>query len=752
MNDISNPGSDAVAPLEIEMAPRTPNLQTRRELAAFLDIPYKHLTFVLYTLDRASAYRVLEIPKSSGGIRTLHAVNSPWKGLQRTALDKLQAYWQPTPYAHGFVVGKSILTNAALHSRTKRIVKVDIKDFFPSINFARVQGMFCAPPFNFGKEVAVTLAQLACLDGGVGQLPQGGVLSPYISNMLCRRLDRRLANLAREHHCRFSRYADDMTFSTNDLAKFDANALLNATYQIIESEHFQPNRDKTRILTPRERQIVTGIVVNKGVNVNRKYLRNVRATLRNCERYGIESQVVKPSAFKDERNSRIGLVKETGSFLSGDVTVSADEACCQFLWHLWGKLQFIGSVVESRGQRDCPEIYGRVLAYERLIERFFLLIDRDSRFAKLRAAVLREIRRHTRVDDRLRQQGERTVIRAKALDEHRTKSSTIEAIRSVEAVADRVELDALVTKFAEVDPRFFRPTLSVELETARREAINILRYPAFDRPKVETLILSLRNSSDGLGVLTHSPSDPNKKHWFSGTDALRIVASQYDPVVYCVPFELRDLFEQYIGALEEIVKGTGPAVLIDVPAHEGLYGAMIALKAGTRFGKSSQADDASSIKRLVSEVVASAHKDAARSKATLIAPDVAEVSLYTHVQSVRNALTGLLHSMLKNTQGTEVSIRVDRLEGHQFYEIVVKDDVMDPITGFPSRTFVHGKLSHVIRVTNGICNYWLEAEFTDAGRALIDMHSGRVLDDEPRFSSGFVHRLRFERAPGQERP
>ena len=253
-------------------------------------------------------YTKLVINKANGKPRTIHNPSKRLKIIQRKALEKLQVVkkFQPRSHAHGFAQGKSIITNAAFHQKSKRIIKMDLKDFFPSIHFGRVRGMFMAYPFEFGEKAATIMAQLACLDDKIGILPQGGPLSPYIANMMCRRLDKKLAEVARSHRCHFTRYADDITFSTNDVSQNNINGLIKETSSIIESEGFVVNKDKTKILTPEERQVVTGIIINDGINVNRRYVRNLRATLRNCDKDGIESQIER-KIFRDNRSSRPNL-------------------------------------------------------------------------------------------------------------------------------------------------------------------------------------------------------------------------------------------------------------------------------------------------------------------------------------------------------------------------------------------------------------------------------------------------------------
>ncbi len=206
---------------ELVLAGGQPKIASRRDLARYIGIPLRWLAAVLYEGDRSRLYTVREIPKASGGTRTLHAVAGKLKQVQRKALDKLQHDFPPSACAHGFVPGRSIITNAIPHRRKKVVVKLDIVDFFPSIRFARVFGMFQAPPFRFGREAAMTLAQLACVPEDNGPLPQGGVLSPYIANVICRRMDQRLSAIARQHRCSFTRYADDLTFSTNDVSRLN---------------------------------------------------------------------------------------------------------------------------------------------------------------------------------------------------------------------------------------------------------------------------------------------------------------------------------------------------------------------------------------------------------------------------------------------------------------------------------------------------------------------------------------------------
>ncbi len=173
------------------------------------------------------------------------------------------------------------------------VINVDLKDFFNTINFGRVRGVFLKPPFNFNDIVATTIAQICCHEG---LLPQGSPASPVISNYVCRKLDAELQSFAGKHRMNYSRYADDMTFSTRmkclppAFGEIKDNRFLisKELRAIIENNGFLINESKTRYALKNNRQDVTGLIVNERVNVPRKYVKRIRAMLHAWEKYGIE--------------------------------------------------------------------------------------------------------------------------------------------------------------------------------------------------------------------------------------------------------------------------------------------------------------------------------------------------------------------------------------------------------------------------------------------------------------------------------
>lgn len=177
----------------------------------------------------------------------------PIKDLQRQLAVFLEKFYEPPPHVHGFIQGRSPLSNARWHQNKTWMLKADIEDFFPSIHFGRVRGVFMAFPFHYPPAVATLLAQLCCHQK---QLPQGAPTSPIITNYICRALDTQLAQLARTERCHYTRYADDLCFSTNrktfpaTLASIESgrSRLGEAVVAIIRANGFNANAQKTRLI------------------------------------------------------------------------------------------------------------------------------------------------------------------------------------------------------------------------------------------------------------------------------------------------------------------------------------------------------------------------------------------------------------------------------------------------------------------------------------------------------------------------
>lgn len=259
-------------------------IRTRNELADFLGIERKVMTYVLFVAKVDSFYVSFDIPKKDGTSRSIFAPQRELKTIQSKLAQKLWNYQlflfgkgrKRSNISHAFEKGKSIISNANIHKNKRIIVCFDLKDFFDSFHFGRVAGFFEKNrDYKLPREVSVTIAQLTCYKG---HLPQGAPSSPIITNLICDILDAHLLKIARKYRLDYTRYADDLTFSTNSKIFLEQQEdFVDAIRKEIESSGFQLNDSKTRIIYKDSRQQVTGLVVNRKINVPVEFYKNTRA-------------------------------------------------------------------------------------------------------------------------------------------------------------------------------------------------------------------------------------------------------------------------------------------------------------------------------------------------------------------------------------------------------------------------------------------------------------------------------------------
>lgn len=276
------------------------DIKTPEELALALETDYKkYLIYYLYRLDKSRRYLSFDIPKKTGGTRKIKSPASHLKTIQKRLKALLEEVYRHKVAAHGFIKGKSIISNADCHINKRYVLNIDLENFFGAINFGRVRGMFLNPPYNFPEKVATILAQMCCHENA---LPQGAPTSPIISNMICSRLDSNLRHLAEKYRCMYTRYADDITFSTTRKTFPKAIAesfsgdnapktvsIGQELAEIIKTNGFTINEKKTRLQDKNTRQEVTGLVTNKKRNVNRRFIRNTRAILFSWDKHGADT-------------------------------------------------------------------------------------------------------------------------------------------------------------------------------------------------------------------------------------------------------------------------------------------------------------------------------------------------------------------------------------------------------------------------------------------------------------------------------
>ena len=249
----------------------------RRRKNSPIVLTQKQIYAVYKNID--SQYYRFTIPKKSGEERVIEAPTKNLKSIQRGINELLHDVFTPEDQAHGFAIGKSIHTNSDIHIENKWILNIDIKDFFPSVSKGRLITVLQLNQINRSRFMANKIA-LFCTHRK--QLPQGAPTSPTLTNIVSRRLDIRLKGLANSYNFNYSRYADDITFSGP--SKSASKKILSILELILKLEGFELNKAKTRLLPSSLRQEVTGLTVNLFRNTTRKYRRNIRAILNNCNK------------------------------------------------------------------------------------------------------------------------------------------------------------------------------------------------------------------------------------------------------------------------------------------------------------------------------------------------------------------------------------------------------------------------------------------------------------------------------------
>ncbi|WP_340263954.1 reverse transcriptase domain-containing protein [Sulfitobacter pontiacus] len=305
-----------------------PELTSKDELLKHLAVSPAELKKIWWF--RGRMYSHFNISKRSGKTRLISAPDYRLKMLQQKIARSLAKLYNPRKPVHGFVPDRSVRSNAESHLRRRFILNVDLKNFFPTITDPRVQGLL--ESIGIDKDVAEIVARI-CANNDC--LPQGAPSSPVISNMICFRLDKALMKFSKEHRLLYTRYADDITLSSfqpptalfegdrPDPGKVAEEKLSDELRSIIRNNGFELNPEKIHYADKNSRRIVTGIKINEGMNVDRRYVRNVRTALFKVEKHG-------PAAAQAELKKRFGKT-------------------CKIQSHLQGKISWIGFV---KGQSD----------------------------------------------------------------------------------------------------------------------------------------------------------------------------------------------------------------------------------------------------------------------------------------------------------------------------------------------------------------------------------------------------------------
>lgn len=327
------------------------------ELADFFGLTYAQLAGIIYRKDARFKYNRFTIPKKNGDARTIEVPTYRLKNLQGKLKDVLYEIYWGKPSVHGFVNGRSIVSNAQNHLDKQYIFNIDLQDYFGSIHFGRVRNLFMSNPLNFNREIATILAQICCFRNA---LPQGAPTSPIVANMITFKLDSQLQTLAKRVNATYTRYADDITFSftckrsrlPGEVIVLENSSVRPAAVltRLIEENGFRINYEKVRLSGKHSRMEVTGLTVNEFPNVPRKYVKQVSSMLHAWEKFGY-----KAAESEYQKNYDCGH--------------RATEKPKSFKYVIKGKLAFLRSV---RGVRDS--------VFVKLAKRFNHLVESDLQF------------------------------------------------------------------------------------------------------------------------------------------------------------------------------------------------------------------------------------------------------------------------------------------------------------------------------------------------------------------------------------
>ncbi|WP_035373902.1 reverse transcriptase family protein [Pseudoduganella violaceinigra] len=294
-----------------------PELPTIGDLAHWLNEPVGALEWFADqwrlagdAQSRLQNYHYRWVAKRSGGLRLIEIPKARLRRVQQKILRQILDLAPPHPSVHGFRRGRSSVTHAALHAGKRVVIRMDLKDFFPSIQVSRIHALF--EKLGYSQSVAGTLARICVNRAPYGlfrdkqtggslpwverqalktpHLPQGSPCSPALANLCAYRLDIRLETLAQSLGASYSRYADDLAFSGGaDFARAAHRFHIQVAAIALE-EGFRVNTRKTRVMREGTRQQVTGVVVNTHPNLARSEYDTLKAMLTNCVRHGPTSQ------------------------------------------------------------------------------------------------------------------------------------------------------------------------------------------------------------------------------------------------------------------------------------------------------------------------------------------------------------------------------------------------------------------------------------------------------------------------------
>lgn len=327
---------------------RFTNISTNAQLAEYCGVSWDELRMLAYA-EGIKRYTEWLVPKKNGeGFRRISSPMANLRRVQRAIAKGLSESYSPLKCVYGFVCERNVAMNALQHTRKRTVLTLDLKDFFPSISAPRVRGLFIKA-MDYPQDVADTLTNLVCHEGS---LPQGAPTSPVISNMICFKMDRALLNFAANSGLTYTRYADDLVFSST--SAYSARKMVDqgksAVYGInhfitdtIEANGFEINERKVHVANRGSRQIVNGIIVNQKCNIRRSQYREFRALFHTWSKEDYSAAAA--AYFRNKKNH-----------CYKPKLCDGDELCDErtFARHIRGRLDYYSMVVGVNGHPTEP--------------------------------------------------------------------------------------------------------------------------------------------------------------------------------------------------------------------------------------------------------------------------------------------------------------------------------------------------------------------------------------------------------------
>lgn len=257
-----------------------PIISSPEHFSLLIGIDHQYICNMAYAADRF--YRHFSIPKSNGKKRYLAEPLPDLKFVQSWILHNILEKCHISDYAKAYSKGRTLKHNARFHRAQKIVVTMDIKDFFPSISINAVTKIF--ENIGYFHELSCFLAHLCCLNN---VLPQGAPTSPYLSNLRMISLDNKISEYTSQKSIRYTRYADDLTFSGD----FNPHYIINDISKMVFNEGFSINSEKTRVAKSNARQEVTGIIVNTHMQISKEKRKQIRQQVYYIKKFGLESHL-----------------------------------------------------------------------------------------------------------------------------------------------------------------------------------------------------------------------------------------------------------------------------------------------------------------------------------------------------------------------------------------------------------------------------------------------------------------------------